>query len=157
MTLNRRSQIIIVIQIAGSAIAAITLLTIFPRFDAGGITWLLYSILFAMPLTGFVSGLLYWAGKTAGFYGSIAVHALQIPVIFTTALAYKLAFGIGVFLKIFGPIKLVELKFGASTILVVVPEQGSTVVAVNLYALFALLYLIKDRKKAREQDIQSAS
>lgn len=157
MTLNRRSQIIVAIQIAGSAIAAITLLTIFPGFDAGGIAWLLYSIQFAIPLIGFVSGLLYWAGMTAGFYGSIAVHALQIPIIFTTALAYKLAFGIGVFLKITGPIKLVELKIGASTILVVMPEQKSAVVAVNLYALFALVYLIRDRKRTREQNIQIAA
>jgi hypothetical protein len=110
-----------------------------------------------MPVIGFVSGLLYWAGKTAGFYGSVATHVLQIPMIFTTALAYKLAFGIGVFLKIIGPIKLVELKLGASTILVVVPEQQSAIVAVNLYALFALMYLIRDWKKANEQGIQSAA
>jgi len=148
MHLNRRSQAIIAIQIGGSAIAVITLLTVFPSLNAGGVAWLLYSILFAIPVIGFVSGLLYWAGKAAGFYGSVATHALQIPVFLTTVLAYKLAFGIGVFLKIIGPIKLVELKLGASTILVVLPEQQGAVVAVNLYALFALMYLIRDRKRA---------
>ena len=107
-------------------------------------------------MLGIASGLLYWAGKTAGFYGSIAAHALQIPMIFTTALAYKMAFGISVFLKVIGPTKLVELNFGVSTILVVVPGQQSAVVAVNLYALFAMMYLIRDWKKTNEKNTQSA-
>lgn len=157
MNLNRRSQVIVAIQIAGSAYAAITLLTVFPGLGADGITWLFYSILLAVSVFGFVSGLLYWAGKKAGYYGSIAAHALQIPMVITTALAYKLAFGFGVFLKIIGPIKLVELKFGASIVLIVLPEQQSAVVAVNLYALFALMYLVRDRKTESEQGVRTAA
>jgi len=157
MTLNRRSKVIVAIQIAGSAYAAIIFLADFPGFDIGWTTWLLYSVTLAVPVFGIASGFLYWAGKTAGFYGSIAAHALQIPMIFTTVLAYKMAFGISVFLKIIGPTKLVELNFGVSTILVVVPGQQGAVVAVNLYALFAMMYLIRDWKKTNEQNIQSAA
>lgn len=157
MNPNRRTQVIVAIQIAGSAYAAITLLTISPGFDAGWIAWLLYIILLAVQGFVIASGLLYWAGKTAGYYGSIIAHALQIPMFFTTAFAYKLAFGIGVFVKIIGPIKLVEVKLGASTILVAVPGQQSAVVAVNLYALFALMYLMRDWKNAKEQDMQSVA
>ena len=157
MSLNRRSKVIVAIQIVGSVYATILLLADFPGFDIGWITWLFYNVSLAVPALGIASGLLYWAGKTAGFYGSIAAHALQIPMIFTTALAYKMAFGISVFLKVIGPTKLVELNFGVSTILVAVPGQQSAVVAANLYALFAMMYLIRDWKKTNEQNIQSAT
>jgi hypothetical protein len=59
-----------------------------------------------------------------------------------------LAFGIGVFLKVIGSIKLVSLNLGAPTILVVAPEPQGTIIAVNLYAIFALMYLVRDWKKA---------
>ena len=157
MALNRRSKVIVAIQIAGSVYATILLLADFSGFDIGWITWLLYSVSLAVPVLGITSGLLYWAGKTAGFYGSIAAHALQIPMIFSTVLAYKMAFGISVFLKVIGPTKLVELNFGASTILVVVPGQQSAVVAVNLYAIFAMMYLIRDWRKTNEQNTQTAT
>jgi hypothetical protein len=151
MNLNRRSQVIVAIQITGSAYAAITLLTTIPGSDVGRMTWFLYSILLTIPVFSFASGLLYWAGRTAGYYGSVAAHVLQLPMIFTTVLAYKLVFGIGVFLRIIDLAELVELTFGASTILLVAPQQQSTIVAINLYALFALMYLIRDRNKASEQ------
>lgn len=156
MTLNKRSKVIVAIQIAGSVYATILLLVDFPGFDIGWITWLLYSISLAVPVFGIASGLVYWAGKTAGFYGSVAAHVLQIPMIFTTALAYKMAFGMSVFLRVIGPIKLVEINLGVSTILVVEPGQQSAVLAVNLYALFAMMYLIRDWKKTNQQHIQSA-
>ena len=157
MTLNSRSKVIVAIQVAGSVYATILLLADPPEFDIEWITWLLYSVSLTVPVLGITSGLLYWAGKTAGFYGSIAAHALQIPMIFTTALAYKMTFGVSVFLKVIGPTKLVELNFGVSTILVVVPGQQSAVVAVNLYALFAMMYLIRDWEKPNEQNTQSAT
>ena len=78
---------IVAIQVAGSVYATILLLADPPEFDIEWITWLLYSVSLTVPVLGITSGLLYWAGKTAGFYGSIAAHALQIPMIFTTALA----------------------------------------------------------------------
>ena len=157
MTLNRRSKVIVAIQIVGSVYAIILLLVDFPGVDIEWITWLLYSVSLVVPGLGIVSGLLYWAGKTAGLYGSIAAHALQIPMIFTTALAYKMAFGISVFLKVIGPTKLVELNFGVSTILDVLPGQQSAIVAVNLYALFAMMYLIRDWKKTTKQNTKSAT
>ena len=104
---------------------------------------------------GFASGLLFWAGKSIGYFGSIVTHALQIPMIMTTAFAYKLAFGIGLFLKVIGPNELVSLNLGAPTILVVAPEPQGTIIAVNLYAIFALMYLVRDWKKANEQSIQT--
>ena len=151
MNLNRRSQVIVAIQITGSAYAAITLLTVIPGSDASWMTWFLYSILLTIPVFSFASGLMYWAGSTAGYYGSVIAHLFQLPMIFTTSLAYKMAFGIGVFLRIIDLTELAELTFGASTILLVTPLQQSTIVAVNLYALFALIYLIRDRSKASEQ------
>ena len=150
MTRNRISKVIIAIQIVGSVYAIILLFANFPGFDNGWIAGLLYSIPLPLPVLGIAAGLLYWTGKNSGFYGSIAAHAFQIPMIFTTALAYKIAFGISVFLKVNGPINLVELNFGVSTTLVVLPGQQSTVVAVNLYALFAMMYLIRDWKKTNE-------
>ncbi len=152
MILNKRMRVIVAIQIAGAAYAVFTLLSAIPEFDISGITLLLYSILLAVSVLGVASGLFFWMGKTAGYYGSVVTHALQIPMMVTTAMAYKLAFGIGAFLKIIGPIKLVGLKLGASTILIVLPAQQGTIIAVNLYALFALVYLIRDSRKMNEQN-----
>ena len=154
MSLNTRLRVIVAIQIAGSAYAAITLLIAFPGSDSGTITLLLYSVLLAVSVFGFVSGLLFWAGKNAGYFGSIATHALQIPMVVTTALAYRLCFGIGIFLQIIDPGNLFGLTFGASTILAVEPQQQGAVVAVNLYALVALVYLIRDRKQANEHSMR---
>jgi hypothetical protein len=155
MNLNKRQRVIVAIQIAGSAYGLIILLTSFPGFDSGGIKLSFYSVLLVVSAFGFASGLLFWAGKSIGYFGSIVTHALQIPMIMTTAFAYKLAFGIGVFLKVIGPIKLVSLNLGAPTILVVAPELQGTIIAVNLYAIFALMYLVRDWKKANEQSIQT--
>jgi hypothetical protein len=157
MNLNTRQRVIVVIQIAGSAYGLIILLTAFPGFDSSGINLSIYSVLLAVSAFGFASGLLFWAGKSIGYFGSIVTHALQIPMIMTTAFAYKLAFGIGVFLKVIGPIKLVSLNLGAPTILVVAPESQGTIIAVNLYAIFALMYLVRDWKKANEQSTQTIS
>ncbi len=155
MNLNTRQRVIVVIQIAGSAYGLIILLTAFPGFDSAGINLSIYSVLLAVSAFGFASGLLFWAGKSIGYFGSIVTHALQIPMIMTTAFAYKLAFGIGIFLKVIGPINLVNLNLGAPTILAVVPEPQGTIIAVNLYAMFALMYLVRDWKKANEQCIQT--
>lgn len=157
MNLNTRSQVIVAIQIAGSAYAAITLLTILPGSNDDGITWMFHCILITVSVVGFVSGLMYWAGKIAGYYGSIVAHALQIPMIITSALSYKLALGIGIFLKVIGPTKLVDVQFGASAILATMAERQTAIVAVNLYALFALMYLVRDRKTASKQRVQAAS
>ena len=151
MSLNTRTRVIVAIQIAGSAYATINLLIAFPGFDSGTITLLPYSVPLAASVFGFASGLLFWAGKTVGYFGSIATHALQIPMIVTTVLSYRLSLGIGVFLQIIDPGSLFGLTFGASTILAIMPQQHGTVVAVNLYALSALVYLIRDWKHAKKQ------
>jgi hypothetical protein len=142
MTLNKRQRVIVGIQIAGSAYSLIIL-----GLDSGGINFWIYSFLLALSAFGLASGLLAWAGNDIGYFGSIVTHVLQIPMIVTTAFAYKLVFGIGVFLKIVGPMELVSLNVGAPTNLVVSPEQQGTIVAVNLYAIFALAYLIRGWKK----------
>lgn len=53
-------------------------------------------------------------------------------MLFTAALAYKIAFGINAFFKVIGPIKRVELIVGVSIVFDVVPAQQSAVIAVNL-------------------------
>lgn len=150
MSLSNGSKAIIALQVAGAAYAVTTLLFAFPGFDFGGVTLFFFGILVAVSAFGFVSGLLFWSGKTAGYYGSIATHALQFPMLISSVLNYKLVFGVGVFLKVVGPIKLVGLNVGASTILIVAPGEQAITLAVNLYALFALAYLIRDRNHSGE-------
>ncbi len=145
MELSVGSRVIAGIQIAGAAFGAFTLLTIVPNFNASMPNLGLFGILFLLCVVGFASGVMLLMGKVAGYIGSLVMHALQIPIVLSSAIAYKLVFGFGVFFGIVGPPQAVEFKLGAATILVLLPGEQPFGLALNAYAIIALTYLIQQR------------
>ena len=157
MALNIRLRIIVAIQIAGSAYVAIKFLIASPGLGDGALVLLMYGSVLAISAFGLVSGLMIWAGKPFGYLGSVATHAIQIPMILTGPLAYQLSFGIGVFLNVLGPFNLVTVQFGGAAIFVLAPAQQGAALAINLYAVLALMYLIRDWKVLRSDQDRSSS
>lgn len=150
MKLKVRSKIIAGIQVAGSAFALVTALvgtaaiSDNPDVEINALALLAYLVVLALSIAALVFGILFWTGKRIGYLGSVAIHALQVPFFVTQAMTYKVAFGIGIFLNVIGPEKLVDLRFGGTAVVWLFSEPIPFVFSVNLYALFALMYLVRD-------------
>ncbi len=153
LSLNTPAKIIAGIQILGSALGAVLVVTMFPGFSAGPITAFLFLLMLGIAIFTLVFGLMLVSGRRAGLTGSLIAHALQVPSIMISAGAYQMAFGIGLFVGVTNGELSINFSFGSQTVLLLLAELPDVLLAVNLYALFALHILLRiDRNPAPSVD-----
>jgi hypothetical protein len=112
----------------------------------------LVSVLGLATLLALVAGVLLWASRPAGVGLSLVVQALQLPLITSSALKYKLMFGVGAWVCVEPGEELsirVPINFGAAEAIAINPGLP-LLVGINLVALsfFAVLLhaLFRERR-----------
>ena len=112
----------------------------------------LVSVLGLATLLALVAGVLLWASRPAGLGLSLVVQALQVPLITSSGLKYKLMFGVGAWVCVEPGEELsvrVPINFGAAEAIAINPDLP-LLVGLNLVALsfFAVLLraLLRERR-----------
>ena len=135
-------RVIATFQIVGSSAAAVFFMSALPNTELHSGTVLVLLIMLGLFAFAFLSGIWLWNGESRGIRYSILVQALQIPVIDTAFLTYRMAFGFGVALTFPDPV-LVGFDFGSSAVLTILSGSETTRFGINLFAPIALAYLAR--------------
>lgn len=142
-------RILAVLEIGGGAVGLVVLTMSRPwTREASKGLWLLMALYVCVFLFAIAAGLLLAEGTRRGIRWSALCQALQIPVIVSSALTYRLFFAAHVTVGYFGTRWVVESGIGTTSLasigqlMPVSPLMTAPGWGINLVALVAFLYLL---------------
>ena len=138
-------RIVAASQIVGASASAVLL---FPQLFVTPVQFgsvAVISAMLAFFVFAFFAGIWLWNGEPRGYRSSVVVQLAQIPVIVSPVLTYKFMFGLGLTLTTLGGDIHANFVFGGKSFLILMGEEVPIEYGVNVWALIALTYLIRQR------------
>lgn len=145
------TRVIAASQIVGSVFCAFVVGSLLITAPFNILFVLIALVMFVFFSYVLMSGVWLWSGSKRGYRSASIVQALQIPVIYSVPLTYKFIFGVGVLLT-FQSAKLgVDASLGGESYLVFLTPGTPFGVGVNLWAMIALSFILKQKPNDEEQ------
>lgn len=141
-------RVLAILQIGGS-FAGITFLVLsrpWAQESARGV-WPAMVVLISLLLLGIGAGVLLAEGQRRGVMLSAIFQALQIPVITSPIVSYRLFAGVHVTAGLCGKMQLVEFGFGAVARVYLGQAVNTVSVGSNVFALVVFIYLLLHLRK----------
>ena len=129
-------------QIVGASALTVFLLGELHRQAAFWQAFVITMPLLIVSIIGFVSGIWLWNSEKRGFRWSILIQSLQIPVVSSPMVVYKIVLGFGMtaYLTNFPP--KIGYDLGGQGFLVLARATAPFQVGINFFAILALLFLL---------------
>ena len=111
-------------------------------------------IIFAIGgyLLSFIAGLFLWKKQNKGIFLSIITQIIQIPKFAIAGFSYFFVSGIELFVTISNSSLGFTTYFGSHWDISFYPEDKTFLIGVNIIAIIALIYFIKEYKKNKKEE-----
>ncbi len=142
----RFTQLIALLQIVGGlcslGIAAMMLQTQFTKS-----IWFLLAILVSVSLVAIYAGVELLRSRNRGYFLSIPIQLIQIPIVSSSLVVYRLFLGLQVSVGMFGSNIGLNFNLGGQLDFLLFDSPAITGFGVNLVPCWALYHLIRNRRK----------